>query len=97
MEENLSCLRCGNLMNYIKTENIQLGQYGLILGDIPNYIAGGLLVDIYICNDCHKVEFFESVEEQTEKIKCPNCGKQHDFDYPKCPFCKYDYYKEKLE
>lgn len=21
--------------------------------------------------------------------KCPNCGKEHDFDYPKCPHCGY--------
>ena len=24
--------------------------------------------------------------------KCPTCGKEHDFDYPKCPYCKHDYY-----
>ena len=23
--------------------------------------------------------------------QCPNCGKWHDFDYPRCPLCKYDY------
>jgi len=23
--------------------------------------------------------------------QCPNCGKLHDFDYPKCPFCKIIY------
>ena len=22
---------------------------------------------------------------------CPNCGNQHDFDYPKCPHCGHDY------
>lgn len=22
---------------------------------------------------------------------CPKCGKEHDFDYPKCPYCKYKY------
>ena len=25
-------------------------------------------------------------------VECPKCGKMHDFDYPKCPYCKYDYY-----
>ena len=20
---------------------------------------------------------------------CPSCNKKHDFDYPKCPYCKY--------
>lgn len=24
--------------------------------------------------------------------KCPTCGKEHDFDFPKCPYCKHDYY-----
>ena len=24
--------------------------------------------------------------------KCPTCGKEHDFDYPRCPYCKHDYY-----
>lgn len=59
MGRELTCLRCGNSMKYIKSEKIQLGQNGLFLGDIPNYIAGSLDVDI---------------------------------DYPKCPFCKYNYY-----
>ena len=24
--------------------------------------------------------------------KCPTCGREHDFDYPRCPYCKHDYY-----
>ena len=24
--------------------------------------------------------------------KCPTCGREHDFDYPRCPHCKHDYY-----
>lgn len=27
------------------------------------------------------------------QIQCPNCGKRHDFDYPKCIYCDFDYYK----
>ena len=26
--------------------------------------------------------------------KCPECGFQHDFDYPKCPKCGYCYYND---
>ena len=26
-----------------------------------------------------------------EKTICPNCGKKHDIDYPKCPYCKHQY------
>lgn len=53
-------------------------------------------VDIYCCPDCRKVEFFlaeeEEIDEELPQKQCPKCGKMHDFDYPKCPFCKYDYY-----
>lgn len=96
MGRELDCLRCGNLMEYIKSEKIQLGQYGLLLGDISNLIAGALEVDIYICNGCGKIEFFRMEEGEVEEgqiaqNKCPNCGRMHDIDYPKCPFCKYDY------
>lgn len=97
MSEDLDCLRCGNLMQYVKSEKLQLGQTGWFLGDIPNLIAGALEVDIYICNECGKIEFYQVKEDQEEEdqiaqIECPNCGKIHDIDYPKCPFCKHDYY-----
>ena len=32
-----------------------------------------------------------SAEGMPQK-KCPTCGKEHDFDYPHCPYCKHDYY-----
>lgn len=37
----------------------------------------------------------ESVDRHgTPQIRCPACGQHHDFDYPKCPYCKYDYYRK---
>lgn len=35
----------------------------------------------------------EDIDEGTgiSKMTCPNCGKKHDIDYPKCPHCKYQY------
>lgn len=93
MVSELNCLRCGNSMKYIKSEKIQLGQYGLFLGDVSNYIAGALETDIYKCDECGKFEFFEAEgEEKIKQVECPNCGRTHDMDYPKCPFCKYNYY-----
>lgn len=93
MEDNLVCLRCSRKMNHIRTEKLQFGQTGWILGDLPNLIAGSMEVDIYSCPGCRKVEFFlaDAVEEELAQVQCPNCGKLHDFDYPKCPFCKYTY------
>ena len=25
------------------------------------------------------------------KKECPSCGKKHDIDFPKCPYCKHNY------
>ena len=30
--------------------------------------------------------------EELPQKKCPKCGKAHDFDYPKCPFCDFSYF-----
>ncbi|MBO4928993.1 MAG: hypothetical protein J6D61_00950 [Clostridia bacterium] len=92
-----NCLRCGRQMHYIKREKLQLGQTGWVLGDLPNLFAGAMSVDIYTCPDCSKIEFYlakireEAMEAALPQKQCPNCGKKHDFDYPKCPFCKYEY------
>ena len=91
--KELDCLRCGRQMRYIKREKLQLGQTGWVLGDLPNLLAGAMSVDIYTCPGCSKIEFYlaEAEEEELLQKQCPNCGKKHDFDYPKCPFCKYVY------
>lgn len=33
-------------------------------------------------------------EDNVPAVKCPNCGTVHDFDYPKCPNCKYKYNRD---
>lgn len=32
------------------------------------------------------------LSEELPQKKCPKCGKAHDFDYPKCPFCDFSYF-----
>ena len=44
MGHNIDCLRCGQKMNHIRTEKLQLGQTGWILGDLPNLFAGAMEV-----------------------------------------------------
>lgn len=34
---------------------------------------------------------YDDTEFSIPQVVCPNCGMQHDFDYPKCPKCKYEY------
>jgi len=94
--KELYCTRCNTAMQFFAREDLQLGKTGWILGDLPNLLAGALDVCIYICPTCRKLEFFamDAEEDSTlPKKTCPQCGTVHDFDYPKCPRCKYDYYK----
>ena len=95
---DIDCLRCGTKMNYVSDEKFQLGQTGWLLGDLPNLVAGAMRLSIYGCPNCGKIEFFTSEDDPSsgysngiEQKQCPKCGKVHDMDYYKCPFCKYDY------
>ena len=93
--EQLNCLRCGEQMQILAHERLQLGKTGWVLGDLPNLLAGALEVNIFVCPKCLKLEFFAAEHEVSEdlpKKKCPVCGTMHDFDFPKCPNCKHDYY-----
>lgn len=29
--------------------------------------------------------------EGIPQVQCPSCGYRHDFDYPRCPKCEYQY------
>ncbi len=93
--KSIACLRCHTDMNFMGMEKIQLGQTGFLLGALPNLLAGALEVGMYVCPSCGKLEFFcTEAEKKTDtlpQVECPVCGKMHDFDYPKCPFCKHSY------
>ena len=92
----MSCLRCGEEMQYLSREKIQLGKTGWVLGDLRNLLSGALEVQIFVCPKCRKLEFFlaenEVLDDDTPKRTCPDCGTVHDFDYPKCPNCKHEYF-----
>ena len=97
MGREITCLRCNQEMEHIRTEKLQLGQTGWIFGDLPNLLAGAMMVDVYACPVCKKLEFFladgtEDADEKLPQKQCPKCGEMHDFDYPKRPFCKHNYY-----
>ena len=94
MAQQMNCLRCGASMRNIGIETIQLGQAGWILGDLSNLIAGAMEVNIWMCPACGKLEFYSTAvaSEALPQKTCPHCGKAHDFDFPKCPFCGFDYY-----
>ena len=105
MKEDLSCLRCGQIMNYISRERIRLGRPYSIIDELTGLLSGSTEVEIYTCPGCGKLEFYladitdaeedggedEYSEGDIPQVRCPSCGKYHDFDYPKCPYCKHDY------
>ena len=94
--DTMKCLRCGEDMQYLSRERLQLGKTGWVLGDLPNLLSGALEVQILVCPKCRKLEFFlaenETIDDETPKQTCPECGTVHDFDYPKCPNCKHEYF-----
>ena len=96
MSRDLRCLRCGGELGYAFTEDIQLGKTSVLFGVWPNIRAGAVRTEIYCCKGCGKLEFFVSEEDgdssgDIPQVTCPNCGRAHDFDYPRCPFCKHVY------
>ena len=97
--KQIACVRCHVDMNFFANERIQLGKTGWVLGDLPNLLAGALDVDIYVCPQCHKLEMFAADASasggELPQRTCPVCGTVHDFDYPKCPRCKFDYYSKR--
>ena len=42
-------------------------------------------------SDFNEEELSDFDEDNLPQRQCPNCGEWHDFDYPKCPYCKYVY------
>ena len=95
----VNCLLCGAQMKFVVQENLQLGKTGWILGDLPNLFAGALMVDFYVCPECSKLELFlagdgaQGADDELPKKVCPNCGKEIDFDSPKCPYCRHQFWK----
>ena len=92
----MNCLRCGEAMRFLGSEQIQLGKAGLLTGVLSNVVSGSWKVTVYQCSKCGKMEFYNSEEaapsvEAPQRV-CPQCGFEHDFDYPKCPKCGHDYY-----
>ncbi len=94
MSKTLQCLRCGQKMHRIENQKLLLVPSDIFLVNrAQQLINSAAEVDIYSCCGCGKLEFFTAEEPSSDlpQRRCPKCGKQHDFDYPRCPFCKYDY------
>lgn len=56
------------------------------------FIAGILVFVVGLFIPMHKQDAI--VDDALPQRQCPQCGKQHDFDYPKCPHCDFDYLRQ---
>ena len=63
----MNCLRCGNTMEDLGCEEIQLGHYGFFSGHLSNLFSGAMEVRIYACQSCGKIEFFQAGYEEEER------------------------------
>ncbi|MBQ8510389.1 MAG: hypothetical protein IJ493_10840 [Clostridia bacterium] len=102
MSYNPLCLRCHAPMNHIRTASLltREGDSPLPVGHLYRNEISSLEVDIWCCPGCGHLELFRhdtDYDTDTDdgdtiaQRKCPRCGRLHDIDYPKCPFCKYSY------
>ncbi len=93
-----TCLRCGGHMSYVGRERLKKElSIGLPIPWAESALPGSFETDVYICDDCHKMEFYaataisaaEEPEEggAMEQIACPYCGTTHDMDDAVCPYC----------
>ncbi len=64
----MTCLRCGETMEDLGCEEIQLGHYGFFSGHLSNLFSGALDVRIYACPNCGKLEFFKAGPEKAESF-----------------------------
>ncbi len=89
----LTCLRCGTAMDGPDRRKIQLGEQGVFSNHWAHLMAGALVVDIYCCPKCGKLEMFapyEVAEQEADsggQRECPGCGLSVDAEYTKCPCC----------
>ncbi|MBQ4600371.1 MAG: hypothetical protein IJB17_01915 [Oscillospiraceae bacterium] len=89
-------------MDCLGRDKLQMGEAGFFLGDLPHLFKGAIELEMYACPQCGKMEFYRPVFTKGEldgyshhdlpQKQCPKCGETHDFDYPKCPYCNFNYY-----
>jgi len=87
----MQCLRCKGIMRNMGVYEFQLGSYGFLTGGLSNLVSGALVLNLYVCSECKKVEFFHQDEnsrlnELPTKI-CQKCGNEYPAALHACPVC----------
>lgn len=88
----LKCLRCGVEMEYSGREKFQLGEESYHSGLLAVMTAESMLLDLYKCPDCGKVEFFspsarKSAAAPKTNWTCSACGEYNAGRVQTCQSC----------
>ena len=89
---DLSCVKvmlCGIFLLLVGTFLIAADQSNMEFAALCFF--GGIIaffIGLFIPQDRGKA----IIDDSLPQINCPKCGKNHDFDYPQCPHCGYDYH-----
>ena len=73
------------------------------IGSWGMYAFGELVEDIHCMQNNPSKDYVEKIDSNDleecllPQKECPQCGDRHDYDYPKCPKCKYDYNMDKCD
>lgn len=75
--EVYNCPRCGKLEFFLPDVQIREEQdMDVHIDDLPPEAEQGI-VGVSM--------------DGIPQVRCPRCGRRHDFDYPKCPYCENEY------
>ncbi|MBE6613088.1 MAG: hypothetical protein E7632_11400 [Ruminococcaceae bacterium] len=92
------CLRCHTPLSHIRTTSLLTRDVDPLLpiSYVHENRVESFEVEIHCCPECGHIELFRHDTDVPQgggiaQVRCPACGRSHDMDYPKCPFCKYDY------
>ena len=72
------CSRCGKLEFFLPTNEESDSTEAFEEGEFLPLEDNGNIVGVSA--------------EGVPQVKCPRCGRIHDFDYPKCIYCDFDYH-----
>ena len=89
---NLECLRCGASMEYSGRERFQTGEESGYSGLLAVMTAESMLVDIYICPECGKMELFTPQKTPRPPANksnwiCYGCGEHNSYRVHACQSC----------
>lgn len=89
-----TCLGYGGKMQSIGRFPLQKGRAGVFLGVWNNVLEGALDVSAFCCENCRRLEFYLTDEENAPseqdriaQAECPFCYTMHDLDDAVCPHC----------